>query len=90
MSATIILDKAGRLLLPKAIRDRLHLREGSKLKLEIVGDKLEMRREVQVASIELREDGLPVIVGWEGFDAANAVREMRADHVERLTAALLK
>lgn len=84
MTATLTMDSAGRLVLPKAIRDRLHLRAGSKLRLELVGDKLELSQEANAVKIVRQRDGLPVIVGWEGYDAAAAVREMRDEQVERL------
>jgi AbrB family looped-hinge helix DNA binding protein len=80
------MDKAGRVVLPKPIRDRMHLQTGAKLHIEIVGDKLELSQEVPEVKIVRKKDGLPVIVGWEGFDAAKAVREMREDQVRRLDA----
>jgi AbrB family looped-hinge helix DNA binding protein len=39
MTATITIDSSGRLVLPKAMRNALHLRPGSKLRAEIIGDK---------------------------------------------------
>ncbi len=86
MTATVMIDKAGRLVLPKLIRERLHLRPGAQLKAEIVGDKIELSQEIPVAKIVRKKDGLPVVVGWEGFDAARAVLEMREEQVERLDA----
>ncbi len=77
------LDKAGRIVLPKALRDRLHLRAGSKLRAEIVGDRIQLSEDAAEARIEKR-GSRRVIVGWEGFDAAKAVREMREDQVRRL------
>lgn len=86
MIAILTLDKAGRLVLPKPMREKLHLREGAKLKAEIVGDKIELEQEVEEGKIVRSKDGLPVIVGWKGFDAAKAVREMREDQVAKLDA----
>lgn len=74
MSTTAVLDKSGRLVLPKPVRDQLHLRAGSKLRVEVVGDKLELTEEPVPAEFEIRDDGLPVIVGWQGFDAVEAVK----------------
>lgn len=85
MTATITIDKAGRLVLPKAMRDKLCLRAGSRLTADIVGDKIELAEEVPEVRIE-RRGKRRVIVGWEGFDAAKAVREMREDEVARLNA----
>jgi len=85
MSATLTLDKAGRLVLPKLIRERLHLRAGAKLRLEVVGDKLELTQEVAEVKI-VKRGKRRVVVGWEGFDAAIAVREAREDYLDRLAA----
>src|ERR1700680_3268378 len=68
MTATVMIDKAGRLVLPKPIRERMHLRAGSQLKAEIVGDKIELSQETPAAKIVRKKDGLPVVVGWKGFD----------------------
>ncbi len=84
MIATVIMDNAGRIVLPKPIRQRMRLRPGSRLKMEIVGDKIELSQEASELTIVLEKDGLPVVVGWEGFDAAQAVREMREEQINRL------
>ena len=86
MTATLTLDKAGRLVLPKSMREKLHLRAGSKLKAEIVGDRIELEQDTPKTNIVRGKDGLPVVMGWEGFDAAKAVREMRDDQTTRLQA----
>ena len=90
MSTTLTVDKAGRVVLPKPVRDRLHLQAGSKLRLEVIGDKLELSQEEAEVKIVRGKDGLRVVVGWEGFDAAKAVREMREDQLERLAAPFRK
>jgi AbrB family looped-hinge helix DNA binding protein len=84
MNATITIDKAGRIIIPKTFRDRLNLREGSKLKVDLIGDRLEMSQEAEV--VHLKKLGKRrVVVGWEGFDAVAAVKEMREDQTLRLT-----
>ena len=83
MTATVTLDKAGRLVLPKPVRDQLHLRAGSKLRLDVIGDHMELTQEVPEVQI-VRRGKRRVVVGWEGFDAAKAVREMREEQVARL------
>ncbi len=40
MIATVEIDKLGRLVVPKKIREALHLRAGDKLDVELEGDKL--------------------------------------------------
>ncbi len=83
MNTTISIDKAGRLVLPKAIRERMHLTENSKLRVKLVGDKIELTPEAARVEIDER-DGLPVITGWDGYDAAEAVTESRDEHLDRL------
>ena len=85
MTATITLDSAGRFVLPKAIRDKMHLRSGSKLRADIVGDKIELSQKEDEVKI-VRRGKRRVVVGWTGFDAAKAVREMREDQMARLNA----
>ena len=86
MTATVILDKTGRILIPKSMREQLQLRAGSKLRLNVIDDRIELSEEVPKTKIVRKRDGLRVVVGWEGFDAAKAVREMREEQVARLEA----
>jgi AbrB family looped-hinge helix DNA binding protein len=90
MTATVRIDKAGRLVLPKSIREHLHLAPGSTLKAEVVGDRVELSEEVPEVKIVRQKDGLPAIIGWNGFDAAQAVREAREEQLERLEAPFQK
>lgn len=89
MHATVTLDKAGRFVVPKAIRDQLKLRGGSKLRLNVIDDRIELSEEESEARVLRKRNGLRV-VGWEGFDAAKAVREMREEQVARLEAPFRK
>ncbi len=84
MTMTITLGKAGRLVVPKPVRDRLHLREGTRLKVEVGEDAFSCSPEEDSVKIVRRPDGLPVVTGWEGFDAVKAVKAMREDHLRRL------
>jgi AbrB family looped-hinge helix DNA binding protein len=43
MAATILIDKSGRLVLPKSIRDALHLAPGTALEIEQQGDTILLR-----------------------------------------------
>jgi AbrB family looped-hinge helix DNA binding protein len=43
MAKTIPMDRAGRIVLPKQIRDRLCLHEGDRLELESEGDQITLR-----------------------------------------------
>ncbi len=42
MNATVEIDKAGRVVVPKKIRDLMHLRPGDKLDVQIDGEKITM------------------------------------------------
>jgi AbrB family looped-hinge helix DNA binding protein len=83
MKSTITLDKAGRVVIPKGIREKMHLRDGSRLRVELVGDRIELRQEADEVTIQ-RRGKRRVIVGWEGFDAGKSVMEAREEHLERL------
>jgi AbrB family looped-hinge helix DNA binding protein len=43
MNATVNIDKAGRIVLPKAIRDELQLAPGSTLELNVTDDQISLR-----------------------------------------------
>jgi len=83
MTTTITLGKSGRIVVPKSVRDLLHLREGSRLRLEVVADKLEVTPEADEVRMEKRGKRR-VVVGWKGFDAAKAVIAAREEYLERL------
>ncbi len=82
MSITITLGKAGRLVVPKAIRDSLGLHEGSRLKLEIQGGKLQAAPEPDPVSIGMK-GGFPVIQGGPPLKRDNIVQAIRADRYAR-------
>ena len=83
MNTTITVGKAGRIVVPKIMRDRLHLREGSRLRVEVVADKLEFTPEADAVQI-VKRGRRRVVVGWKGFDAGRAVNEMRDEYMDRL------
>ena len=84
MSDTITIDAAGRFVLPKSIRDRLHLRAGTKLRADIVADKIELTPEPD-ADVRIERRGKRmVIVGGPPFDAVKAIKAAREEHDERL------
>ncbi|MEO5913371.1 MAG: AbrB/MazE/SpoVT family DNA-binding domain-containing protein [Luteolibacter sp.] len=82
MSITITLGKAGRLVVPKAIRDSLGLHEGTRLKLEIQGGKLQAAPEPDPVSIDI-EDGFPVIRGGPPLKVGAIVQALKADRDSR-------
>jgi AbrB family looped-hinge helix DNA binding protein len=84
MTATLTIDSAGRIVLPKRIREKLHLAKGTKLRADIVGDKLELEVEQPEATVVRNKSGRRVIVGWEGFDAVAAIKQDRAERDAKL------
>ena len=82
MSITITLGKAGRLVVPKAIRDSLGLHEGSRLKLEVQGCKLQAAPEPDPVAIDLK-DGFPVIRGGPSLTGGAIVQAIKADRDSR-------
>ncbi len=82
MSTTITIGKSGRLVVPKAIRDSLGLREGTRLRLEVLGGKLEAVPEADDLRIEMK-DGLPVIRGGVERKKGDIVKAIKADREAR-------
>ena len=82
MSISITLGKAGRLVVPKSIRDSLGLREGSRLKLEVQGGTLQAMPEPDPVRITLK-NGLPVIQGSTGLKRGDIVGAIKADREGR-------
>lgn len=83
MSYTISIDQAGRLVLPKPIRDRFNLCGGSKIELQTVGDHVELKPFVEDAESKLIEKNGRLVIpaaDEKTFDAAEAIR---ADREER-------
>ena len=80
---TATLDKAGRIVLPKKLREKLHHKPGAKFNIEVVGDKIEIEQETSETKI-VWKDGVPVVMGWDGFDAVKALKEMREEREAHL------
>ncbi|MES2598500.1 MAG: hypothetical protein V4662_24405 [Verrucomicrobiota bacterium] len=83
MTTTLTVDAEGRLPLPKKILAQMHLQAGSKLRASFTDSKLELFPSENEVKIE-RRGKRRVVTGWQGFDAAKAVREMREDQTQRL------
>lgn len=82
MSTTITVGKSGRLVVPKSIRDRLGLREGSRLKLEVLGGTLQAVPEPDPVNITIK-GGFPVIQGGPAWERGNVVQAIKADRDSR-------
>jgi AbrB family looped-hinge helix DNA binding protein len=78
MSITITLGKSGRLVVPKAIRSSLGLQEGSRLRLEVQGGKIEASPESDEVPI-IMENGFPVFTGGRKLGAQQVVDIIKTD-----------
>ncbi|MDQ2843100.1 MAG: AbrB/MazE/SpoVT family DNA-binding domain-containing protein [Acidobacteriota bacterium] len=79
MNATLTLDKAGRLVIPKALRDELNLEPGDQVELESEGECVTLRP-VRSASPLRKEQGVWVFRGSKNLTAAatdNALERAR-------------
>jgi AbrB family looped-hinge helix DNA binding protein len=84
MIATITMDAAGRFVLPKAIRERLHLRAGTRLRADVVADKIELTPEPDAGVRIARRGKRMVIVGGGPFSAVQAIKRAREEREEQL------
>ncbi len=79
MNATVTIDKAGRVVLPKSLRDELRLEPGDRLELESEGDKV-MLRPLRSSSPLKKERGVWVFRCGKKLPAAitdRVIRELR-------------
>jgi AbrB family looped-hinge helix DNA binding protein len=79
------IDKAGRIVLPKAVRDRLRLRPGSDLRLEESPDGLLLRQVRRRPSL-VEKDGLLVHCGEAvaGLDWSRTLDDLREERIRDL------
>ena len=84
-SDTVSMDKAGRVVLPKAVRERLHLRAGALLELEVREGHLELRP-VEGRPALVKRDGWWIHqgTGAPADSLENAVERQRADRLRQL------
>lgn len=79
MTTTVTLDKAGRVVIPKTLRNELHLEPGDSLELESEGERVTLRP-VRSASPLRKEHGVWVFRGTKKLSAAvtdKALRDVR-------------
>ncbi len=83
---TLKMDKAGRVILPKPVRDRLGFQEGSDLEVEETPEGI-MLKPVEARPSMVKKQGLWVHTGKvpPHFDVLQAVRDDREDRIRKLS-----
>ena len=82
---TLKIDKAGRVILPKPLRDRLGLREGSDLEILETPEGI-ILKPVEHRPSMIKKQGLWVHTGKvpKGYDIVQAIRDDREERIRRL------
>jgi AbrB family looped-hinge helix DNA binding protein len=83
MNTTVTLDKAGRVVIPKSLRDELRLAPGDTLTLEFDGEGV-MLRPVRSASALRREHGIWVFRSGRRITAAETDEELESLREKRV------
>jgi AbrB family looped-hinge helix DNA binding protein len=82
VNGRLTLDKAGRIVLPKPVRDRLQLAPGDELELESVGDAITLRPRRGGAQLR-KKQGVWVFRSGEQLSAATVEETIRQVREER-------
>ncbi len=85
MNATVEIDKLGRLVVPKKMREALHLRPGDQLDAHVSGDQITLEPKRTARGLHKR-DGRLVFDGGEGLspdinDLIDTQRRQRSDYL---------
>jgi AbrB family looped-hinge helix DNA binding protein len=75
MSTIVEIDKAGRIVVPKKLRDALHLTPGTRLRVERSGDSLRLMPSSDEAQLVI-ENGVPLIFPADRSNAPLLTNEM--------------
>jgi len=88
----VTIDKFGRIVIPKVVRDSLGLKAGSELQVEITeeetGERTIALRPGQEKALLIDEDGLLVYTGVlkvQDFDVVEHIRVTREERAHRTT-----
>ena len=82
---TLKVDKAGRVILPKPVRDRFGLHAGSDLEIQETADGVVLRPVDRKPSL-VKEEGFSVYNGEipPGYDILNAIDEDREERMRKV------
>jgi len=83
VETTITLDEAGRVALPKGVREALHLSPGDTLEVAVEGDKLSLRPHGKKISRLEQERGVWVLRTGEPLSQDEAKRALESVRAER-------
>lgn len=84
---TVQIDQAGRVVLPKPLRDRFGLRGGDTLAIEVRGDAIELRPS-QAAGELKRVNGVLVFTSPGELASEDFVAQSRNERIDDLTSGL--
>lgn len=81
---TLKIDKAGRVILPKPVRDRLGLHAGSELEMQETAEGVTLRPAGQEPSM-VKEKGIWVHTGKvpPGWDVVQAIKDDREERIRK-------
>jgi AbrB family looped-hinge helix DNA binding protein len=82
MNATVEIDKAGRIVVPKKLRDDLHLVPGTRLRIERSGDRLTLMPSSVAAQLVI-ENGVPLIFPADSSHTPILTSEMVTELIEQ-------
>jgi AbrB family looped-hinge helix DNA binding protein len=85
MNATIEIDKAGRIVVPKKLRDALHLVPGTRLRIERSGDRLVLEQ-ASLGPQLIKKGGMWVVSGGQSteVDISELIRQGYAEREARI------
>ncbi len=85
VGVNVHIDHAGRVVLPKALRERFQIRGGDTLELEVKGETIQLRPQNPRIRLE-RVNGVLVLRGPTAVPGhSDLVTEARAERIEELT-----
>ncbi|MDO5628255.1 MAG: AbrB/MazE/SpoVT family DNA-binding domain-containing protein [Mobilicoccus sp.] len=79
----VTIDKAGRVVIPKDLRDQLDLGVNTELEVTVEGDSLRLTRPRAQGRAIVEVDGWPVIAPVPGFTITDADVQQWRDDVRR-------